>query len=87
MLTLAFGKARTGAALGNLVLTTEGSVTLIDAYLGSRNQRNGNVRQKSSAPGEAMRVDAIAAKGRLGAIAGGRLLTLFESSVFGSPSQ
>src|SRR5690349_16169006 len=33
MLALAFGKARTGAALGNPVLTTEGRVTLIDAYL------------------------------------------------------
>lgn len=33
MLGLAFGKARTGAALGNPVLITEGRVTLIDAYL------------------------------------------------------
>jgi len=33
MLALAFGKARTGAALGNPVLITEGRVTLIDAYL------------------------------------------------------
>jgi divalent metal cation (Fe/Co/Zn/Cd) transporter len=33
MLALAFGKARTGAALGNPVLTTEGRVTLVDAYL------------------------------------------------------
>ena len=33
MLALAFGKARTGAALGNPVLQTEGRVTLIDAYL------------------------------------------------------
>jgi divalent metal cation (Fe/Co/Zn/Cd) transporter len=33
MLTLAFGKARTGAALNNAVLTTEGRVTLVDAYL------------------------------------------------------
>ncbi len=33
MLALAYGKARTGAALGNPVLTTEGRVTLIDAYL------------------------------------------------------
>jgi divalent metal cation (Fe/Co/Zn/Cd) transporter len=33
MLALAFGKARTGAALGNAVLSTEGRVTLIDAYL------------------------------------------------------
>jgi divalent metal cation (Fe/Co/Zn/Cd) transporter len=33
MLALAFGKARTGAELGNAVLTTEGRVTLIDAYL------------------------------------------------------
>jgi divalent metal cation (Fe/Co/Zn/Cd) transporter len=33
MLALAFGKARTGAALNNPVLTTEGRVTLVDAYL------------------------------------------------------
>jgi len=33
MLALAFGKARTGAALDNPVLKTEGRVTLIDAYL------------------------------------------------------
>ena len=33
MLALAFGKARTGAALGNPVLQTEGRVTLVDAYL------------------------------------------------------
>jgi divalent metal cation (Fe/Co/Zn/Cd) transporter len=33
MLGLAWGKARTGAALGNEVLRTEGRVTLIDAYL------------------------------------------------------
>jgi len=33
MFSLAAGKARTGAALGNLVLTTEGRVTLIDAVL------------------------------------------------------
>jgi divalent metal cation (Fe/Co/Zn/Cd) transporter len=33
MLALAFAKARTGAALGNPVLMTEGRVTLIDAYL------------------------------------------------------
>ncbi|MFD4507092.1 cation transporter [Streptomyces sp. NPDC058457] len=33
MFTLAFGKARTGAALGNPVLTTEGRVTLIDGFL------------------------------------------------------
>jgi divalent metal cation (Fe/Co/Zn/Cd) transporter len=33
MLGLAFGKARTGAALGNPVLQTEGRVTLVDAYL------------------------------------------------------
>jgi divalent metal cation (Fe/Co/Zn/Cd) transporter len=33
MLLLAFGKARTGAALGNPVLITEGRVTLVDAYL------------------------------------------------------
>jgi divalent metal cation (Fe/Co/Zn/Cd) transporter len=33
MLALAFGKARTGAALNNPVLKTEGRVTLIDAYL------------------------------------------------------
>ena len=33
MLGLAFGKARTGAALGNVVLQTEGRVTLVDAYL------------------------------------------------------
>jgi divalent metal cation (Fe/Co/Zn/Cd) transporter len=33
MLALAAGKARTGAALGNRVLQTEGRVTLIDAYL------------------------------------------------------
>jgi divalent metal cation (Fe/Co/Zn/Cd) transporter len=33
MLLLAFGKARTGAALHNDVLITEGRVTLIDAYL------------------------------------------------------
>src|SRR4051812_44308057 len=33
MLCLALGKARTGAALGNPVLQTEGRVTLVDAYL------------------------------------------------------
>ena len=33
MLALARGKARTGKALGNRVLQTEGRVTLIDAYL------------------------------------------------------
>ncbi len=33
MLALAAGKARTGAALGNEVLRTEGRVTLVDAYL------------------------------------------------------
>jgi divalent metal cation (Fe/Co/Zn/Cd) transporter len=33
MLALAFGKARTGAALNNAVLKTEGRVTLVDAYL------------------------------------------------------
>ncbi len=33
MLALASGKARTGKALGNRVLQTEGRVTLIDAYL------------------------------------------------------
>lgn len=33
MLLLALGKARTGNALGNPVLQTEGRVTLIDAYL------------------------------------------------------
>jgi divalent metal cation (Fe/Co/Zn/Cd) transporter len=33
MLALAWGKARTGAALGNVVLQTEGRVTLVDAYL------------------------------------------------------
>jgi divalent metal cation (Fe/Co/Zn/Cd) transporter len=33
MLALAAGKARTGRALGNRVLQTEGRVTLIDAYL------------------------------------------------------
>ncbi|MFD8740095.1 cation transporter [Streptomyces sp. NPDC059618] len=33
MVALAFGKARTGAALENLVLTTEGRVTLIDGLL------------------------------------------------------
>jgi divalent metal cation (Fe/Co/Zn/Cd) transporter len=33
MFALAAGKARTGAALGNQVLTTEGRVTLIDAVL------------------------------------------------------
>ena len=33
MSALAFGKARTGAALGNPVLQTEGRVTLIDAIL------------------------------------------------------
>lgn len=33
MLALAAGKARTGAALGNPVLRTEGRVTLVDAYL------------------------------------------------------
>jgi hypothetical protein len=33
MLTLAAGKRRTGRALGNSVLETEGRVTLIDAYL------------------------------------------------------
>jgi divalent metal cation (Fe/Co/Zn/Cd) transporter len=33
MFALAFGKARTGAALGNPVLSTEGRVTLVDAIL------------------------------------------------------
>jgi divalent metal cation (Fe/Co/Zn/Cd) transporter len=33
MLALALGKLRTGAALGNPVLQTEGRVTLVDAYL------------------------------------------------------
>ena len=33
MLALAYGKARTGAALNNPVLKTEGRVTLVDAYL------------------------------------------------------
>jgi divalent metal cation (Fe/Co/Zn/Cd) transporter len=33
MLALAYGKARTGAALNNVVLRTEGRVTLVDAYL------------------------------------------------------
>ena len=33
MFALAAGKARTGAALGNPVLTTEGHVTRIDALL------------------------------------------------------
>ena len=33
MLALAYGKELTGRALGNLVLTTEGRVTLVDAYL------------------------------------------------------
>ncbi len=33
MLTLAYGKTRTGRALGNVVLQTEGRVTLVDAYL------------------------------------------------------
>ncbi|MHB8624760.1 MAG: cation transporter [Aggregatilineales bacterium] len=33
MLLLAFGKYRTGRALNNVVLLTEGHVTLIDAYL------------------------------------------------------
>jgi divalent metal cation (Fe/Co/Zn/Cd) transporter len=33
MLGLAYGKARTGAALNNPVLQTEGRVTLVDAYL------------------------------------------------------
>jgi len=33
MLALAAGKARTGRALGNPVLQTEGRITLIDAYL------------------------------------------------------
>lgn len=33
MFALAFGKARTGAALSNPVLTTEGRVTLIDGLL------------------------------------------------------
>jgi divalent metal cation (Fe/Co/Zn/Cd) transporter len=33
MLTLASGKARTGAALDNPVLKTEGRVTLVDAIL------------------------------------------------------
>jgi divalent metal cation (Fe/Co/Zn/Cd) transporter len=35
MFALAFGKARTGAALNNLVLRTEGRVTCIDAILAS----------------------------------------------------
>jgi divalent metal cation (Fe/Co/Zn/Cd) transporter len=33
MLTLAYGRALVDAALGNAVLTTEGRVTLVDAYL------------------------------------------------------
>ncbi|HVC03948.1 MAG TPA: hypothetical protein VND88_04680 [Candidatus Acidoferrales bacterium] len=33
MLALAYGKAITGRALGNPVLSTEGRVTLVDAYL------------------------------------------------------
>jgi divalent metal cation (Fe/Co/Zn/Cd) transporter len=33
MLALAYGKARTGAALGNPVLQTEARVTVVDAYL------------------------------------------------------
>lgn len=33
MLALAYGKARVGTALDNPVLTTEGRVTLVDAYL------------------------------------------------------
>ncbi len=33
MLALSYGKARIGRALGNPVLTTEGRVTLVDAYL------------------------------------------------------
>jgi len=33
MFALAAGKARTGAALGNPVLTTEGRVTLVDGIL------------------------------------------------------
>lgn len=33
MLTLAWGKIRTGRALGNPVLRAEGKVTLVDAYL------------------------------------------------------
>ncbi len=33
ILGLAFGKARTGTALGNPVLQTEGRVTLVDGYL------------------------------------------------------
>ncbi|BDI28248.1 hypothetical protein CCAX7_002990 [Capsulimonas corticalis] len=33
MLMLAAGKARAGAALGNVVLQTEGRVTMVDAYL------------------------------------------------------
>jgi divalent metal cation (Fe/Co/Zn/Cd) transporter len=33
MLALAAGKARTGRALGNRVMQSEGRVTLIDAYL------------------------------------------------------
>ena len=33
MLVLAFGKARTGKALGNPVLQTEARVTVVDAYL------------------------------------------------------
>jgi divalent metal cation (Fe/Co/Zn/Cd) transporter len=35
MFALAFGKARTGAALGNPVLQTEGRVTLVDGILAS----------------------------------------------------
>ena len=33
MFALAYGKARTGMALGNPVLVTEGRVTLIDGFL------------------------------------------------------
>jgi hypothetical protein len=36
MFTLAAGKARTGTALGNPVLQTEGRVTLIDGLLAAR---------------------------------------------------
>jgi divalent metal cation (Fe/Co/Zn/Cd) transporter len=35
MFILAWGKARTGAALGNIVLQTEGRVTLVDGVLAS----------------------------------------------------
>ena len=46
MFALAAGKARTGAALGNPVLRTEGRVTLIDGILAARPDRGVRTRHR-----------------------------------------